>query len=428
MWFCFFSKKPKNSFFFINFFIPTTFIDSLYDFIYLKKKITTREMVLVMVQLNRHWDFFFVTAHHRKIYRLQCLSRKMKCKKYNHLNIFIHSPRTNIDMLFASFDFYFENWPDDSYRQGQVCFPLEVIHSLNCPSPILQTLYLGDYLFPSRTSFGTEDEKMEETEDFDNNVDVDFDNNVDVDVINVSNNVNVDVINVSNNVNNDGDGVNIDNLSMVGGIDEDIDENIDEVIHEVIQEGIHEVIQEGIHEGIQVNRDDRQSSTLITSFGFAMDTLDGLEEFGDGDVLGGMDNHLYESSLRTATTTASSVYREESEVVDVVESREALLTIHNGYMNEIFLPIPFLNPIVMKELFFTRNLTCMGDTGECLICRSEEVKLYDVHGESNRLESMMDEKHLVCMKCLLSLVSVFDAETEKRTIPCPYCRQNIFFS
>jgi DNA-directed RNA polymerase subunit RPC12/RpoP len=349
----------------------------------------------------------------------------MKCKKYNHLNIFIHSPRTNIDMLFASFDFYFENWPDDSYRQGQVCFPLEVIHSLNCPSPILQTLYLGDYLFPSRTSFGTEDEKMEETVDFDNNVEV----GVGVDVINVSNNVNVDVnvdvdVNIVNedvnNVNNDCDGVNIDNLSMVGGIDENIDENIDE--------GIHEDIHEGMHEGIQVNRDNRQSSTLITSFGFAMDTLDGLEEFGDGDVLGGMDNHLYESSLRTATTTASSVYREESEVVDVVESREALLTIHNGYMNEIFLPIPFLNPIVMKELFFTRNLTCMGDTGECLICRSEEVKLYDVHGESNRMESMMDEKHLVCMKCLLSLVSVFDAETEKRTIPCPYCRQNIFFS
>ena len=169
-------------------------------------------------------------------------------------------------------------------------------------------------------------------------------------------------------------------------------------------------------------------STLITSFGFGLDTLDQRDEFEDDDVLSGVDSHLYESSLRTATTTASWVNREESEVVDVVEGREALLTIHNGYINEIFLPIPFLNPVVMKELFFTRNLTCRGEMGECLICRSEEVKLYDVHGESNRLGTMVDEKHLVCMKCLLSLVSVFDAETEKRTIPCPYCRQNIFFS
>ena len=361
-------------------------------------------MVLVMVQLNRHWDFFFVTAHHRKIYRLQCLSRKMKCQKYNHLNIFIHSPRTNIDMLFASFDFYFENWPDDSYRQGQVCFPLEVIHSLNCPSPILQTLYLGDYLFPSRALEETEDVGMEDM------------NNTTEDMNNVNN---------GNEDEGGGMGVSTDNLSVIGNIHEEVREEIQE---EDIHEDIHE---EDENHNNEQNRN--IETTLITSFGFGLDTLGTLDDGSSGMNVfdNGFDNQSYESSLRTATAMASWGHREESEVVDVIDSREALLTIHNGYMNEMFLPIPFLNPILMKELFFTRNLKCMEGTGECLICRSEGVKLYDVHGESNECgghSNNMDEKHLVCMNCLLSLVSVFDAETEKRTIPCPYCRQNIFFS
>jgi DNA-directed RNA polymerase subunit RPC12/RpoP len=258
-----------------------------------------------------------------------------------------------------------------------------------------------------------------------------------------TNNTAEDMNNV-NNVNEDegeGMGVNTDNLSVIGNIHEEVREEIqEEDIHEDIHEGIQEDIHEDIHEEDE-NRNEQNrniETTLITSFGFGLDTLGTLDDGSssgmngfDNGVDNGIDNHSYESSLRTATAMASWGYREESEVVDVIDSREALLTIHNGYMNEMFLPIPFLNPILMKELFFTRNLKCMESTGECLICRSEDVKLYDVHGESNESRDHsngIDEKHLVCMKCLLSLISVFDAETEKRTIPCPYCRQNIFFS
>jgi len=110
-------------------------------------------MALVMVLLNHHWDFFCIPQHHRRMLRIRCASRDMRCKKYNRISIYFQNPRSNIDLLCASFDFYFENWPEDSRRFGQVSFPIQCTHRFELPTSSSSSSVLEMFLL-SYSSLG----------------------------------------------------------------------------------------------------------------------------------------------------------------------------------------------------------------------------------------------------------------------------------
>lgn len=106
-------------------------------------------MALVMIQFNHHWDFFYLPQHHRRTLRIQCSQRNMMCRRYNKISIYLQNPRVNVDLLYASFDFYFENWPEEGRCYGQVSYPIHLHHWFDLP---VSSSVLGIYILSYNAS------------------------------------------------------------------------------------------------------------------------------------------------------------------------------------------------------------------------------------------------------------------------------------
>lgn len=92
-------------------------------------------MAFVMIQMNNRWEFLYATNYYRPTVELDCRAFGFRCRENNDMRLIIHCPRTNIDLLYASFEFYFEVWPIPQGKLGQVSFPLQYLYSFQSDDP-----------------------------------------------------------------------------------------------------------------------------------------------------------------------------------------------------------------------------------------------------------------------------------------------------
>lgn len=293
-------------------------------------------MALVMVLLNQHWDFFCIAQHHRRMLRIRCASREMRCKKYNRISIYFQHPRANIDLLCASFDFYFENWPEDSRRFGQVSFPIQCTHRLELPLQ-LSTSVLEMFLL-SYSSLG---------------------------------------------------------FPLTRG-----DDTLESPTSPTGPNSL----------SLSSSSTDTTSPTGPSGGTMAPATIP-LSTMTAAAALA--------SSVPAAAPTSEDLDGSPTPSPPMEHDLEGFLTIYNTSIDEILLPIPSLNTMIIKEICF-RGFPRLR--GECAVCTAEDVELCNVHPHDSSLSHSV---HAFCLECLLQIQTTIDPLTEDTMVPCPLCRKNI---
>lgn len=93
-----------------------------------------------MIQFNQQWEFLPACRYFLPVIRIDCRHIRFKCKETNTVRMIIQNPRTNIDLLYAMYEFYFETWPVAPGKMGQVIFPLQCMYTIHSDTPIFHNL------------------------------------------------------------------------------------------------------------------------------------------------------------------------------------------------------------------------------------------------------------------------------------------------
>lgn len=97
-------------------------------------------MITSMIQLNERLEFIHIVHYFLPQIRIDCSSLDLRCHEHNTIRILLYNPRTNIDIVYAVYEFYFEAWPPEASGRGQVTFPIQCIYSIHSVSPLFHRL------------------------------------------------------------------------------------------------------------------------------------------------------------------------------------------------------------------------------------------------------------------------------------------------
>lgn len=81
----------------------------------------------VQILLNSHWYRVSVSKYYHPVLLLDMRSFRIQCQMTNRIQIKADNPRTNISYLSAVFQFFFHDWPSQSYM-GQVVSRYSVMY------------------------------------------------------------------------------------------------------------------------------------------------------------------------------------------------------------------------------------------------------------------------------------------------------------